>query len=234
MKRILLKVSGELLSSQASMMDDQLIDDFIRQVRQIKSQGIGVGIVIGGGNILRGGRSGSDKLQRATADRMGMLATMMNALALNDLFQAKGVDALACSARAVDSMLPSVSSTLIQQAMANGQVIIFAGGTGNPFVTTDSAAALRSIEMSADALFKLTTVDGVYDKDPNQHADAQMYQRVTFTQVLEKQLNVMDYGAFVQCRDFNIPICVFNMKQPGALQQAVLQGDRGTWVVKGE
>ncbi|RUS69157.1 hypothetical protein EGW08_023085 [Elysia chlorotica] len=161
---------------------------------------------------------------------MGMIATMINALALRDVLLSEGVSVDTFSSRGVDGVLKVASAHEFNQSLAAGNVVIFAGGTGNPFVTTDSTASLRAIEIGADALLKATTVDGVYDKDPNKYADAKRFEKVSFAEVVSKELSVMDLGAFTQCRDFGIPIYVFDMQQPNALIDAVTESKYGTWV----
>ena len=232
-KRILLKLSGESLSADNGFgIDVNNTEHIISQIKQIVNLGVEVAIVVGGGNILRGGRANfGDKIKRSTADSMGMIATMINALALRDMLLSAGVDAEAYSARGVESLIKSASAHEFNQALAKGKVIVFSGGTGNPFVTTDSAASLRAIEIGADVLLKATTVDGVYDKDPNKNSDAKKFNKITFNEVLAKELSVMDLGSFMQCRDFNIPIYVFDMQKENALVNAVIDGTCGTWVI---
>jgi uridylate kinase len=161
---------------------------------------------------------------------MGMIATMINALALRDMLISKNLDAEVFSAKGIDGLINVASAHEFNKALDAGKVIIFAGGTGNPFVTTDSTASLRAIEIGADALLKATTVDGVYDRDPNKHAGAKRYDQITFAEVVNKELSVMDLGAFTQCRDFGVPIYVFDLGQPGALVDAVTDSKFGTWV----
>ncbi|MFZ9034643.1 MAG: UMP kinase [Francisellaceae bacterium] len=230
-RRILLKLSGEMLSKGHDCIDVAAISDMLSDIKEAYTRGIEIGIVIGGGNILRGGRCGFDqRIKRATADTMGMIATMINALALRDLLNDISVPAEILSARGVDGVLTSTSAHLATQYLASGKVVIFCAGTGNPFVTTDSTASLRAIEIEADAIFKATTVDGIYDKDPKQYDDAKRFSLLNYEEVLKKELGVMDLTAFIQCRDFNMPICVFSMEKPGALLR-ILDGEaEGTWV----
>lgn len=232
LKRILLKLSGESLSARQGFgISVDAAEPILSQIKQLHDSGIDVAIVVGGGNILRGGRADfGNKIRRATADSMGMIATMINALALRDMLISKNLDAEVFSAKGVDGLINVASAHEFNIALDAGKVIIFAGGTGNPFVTTDSTASLRAIEIGADALLKATTVDGVYDRDPNKHADAKRYDKITFTEVVNKELSVMDLGAFTQCRDFGVPIYVFNLGQPGALVDAVTDSKFGTWV----
>ncbi|MFC4892374.1 UMP kinase [Pseudofrancisella aestuarii] len=233
LKRILLKLSGESLAGNNGFGIDVFnAQAIISQIKKLVDMGVEIAIVIGGGNILRGGRANfGDRIRRSTADSMGMIATMINALALRDMLLSEGVEAEAFSARSIDSLIKSASAHEFNIALNEGKVVIFSGGTGNPFVTTDSAASLRAVEIGANALLKATTVDGVYDKDPNKYADAKRFDSITFDEVLSKELSVMDLGSFLQCRDFNIPIYVFDMQKENALLDAVVNSSCGTWVV---
>ncbi|AJI55019.1 UMP kinase [Francisella philomiragia] len=232
LKRVLLKLSGESLSAdQGFGINVESAAPIINQIKTLVSLGVELAIVVGGGNILRGGRVDfGDKIRRFTADSMGMIATMINALALRDMLISEDVDAEIFSAKGVDGLLRVASAHEFNRELAKGTVLIFAAGTGNPFVTTDTTASLRAVEIGADALLKATTVDGVYDKDPNKYSDAKRFAKVTFSEVVSKELNVMDLGAFTQCRDFGIPIYVFDLTQPNALVDAVVDSKHGTWV----
>lgn len=231
LKRVVIKLSGESLSSDDASIDIEAIEQILADITKALKLGLEVAIVIGGGNILRGGRACfGNKIERATSDHMGMLATMINALALQDILKQQGVEAVALSSRGIDGVLPTASTTMATALLAQKKVVIFAGGTGNPFVTTDSAASLRACEVKADALLKATMVDGIYDKDPNQFDNAQRFDKLSFSEVLQQQLAVMDLGAFIQCRDFNIPICVFNMHKEQALIRVITGQQEGTWV----
>ena len=232
LKRVLLKLSGESLSAdQGFVINVDSAKSIINQIKTLANQGVEIAIVVGGGNILRGGRANlGDKIKRATADSMGMIATMINALALRDILLSENVEADVFSAKGVDGLLKVASAHEFNQSLAAGKVLIFAGGTGNPFVTTDTTASLRAVEIGADALLKATTVDGVYDKDPNKYSDAKRFERITFSEVVAKELNIMDLVAFTQCRDFDIPIYVFDLTQPNALVDAVVDSKYGTWV----
>ncbi|QIV95106.1 UMP kinase [Allofrancisella frigidaquae] len=231
-KRILLKLSGESLSTDHGFgISVEAAQPILNQIKILIQLGVGLAIVVGGGNILRGGRANfGDKIRRTTADSMGMIATMINALALRDMLMSEGLEVDVFSARGVDGLLKVASAHEYNQALDAGKIVIFAGGTGNPFVTTDSSASLRAIEINADALLKATTVDGIYDKDPNKHPNAKRFERVSFEEVVREELCVMDLGAFTQCRDFNIPIYVFDLGQPYALLDAVTDSKYGTWV----
>ena len=234
LKRVLLKLSGESLSNDNGFGINVFnAQDIVKQIKEINSSGVELAIVIGGGNILRGGRANfGNSIKRATADSMGMIATIINALALRDMLISEGVNAEAFSARGIDSLIKTANSFEFNKSLSNGNVVIFSGGTGNPFVTTDSAASLRAVEIGADAILKATTVDGVYNKDPNKFLDAERFDKITFNEVLSKELSVMDLGAFMQCRDFNIPICVFDMQKENALIDVLDGSATGTWVLK--
>ena len=230
-KRVIIKLSGEALSSNDASIDSHAITQILIDIAEVLKLGVEVAIVIGGGNILRGGRSCfGKKIERATSDHMGMLATMINALALQDILNHSGIEAVALSSYGIDGVISTASITKATSLLTKKKVVIFAGGTGNPFVTTDSAASLRACEIKADALLKATGVDGIYDKDPNQFNDAKRFDRLQFNEVLQQQLAVMDLTAFIQCRDFNIPICVFNMHNKQALVRVVTGQKEGTWV----
>ena len=195
---------------------------------------IEIGIVIGGGNILRGGRASfQNKISRNTADQMGMLATLINGLALRDMLIANDLKAITLSARSVEGVLDPIDVIKAKQYLSDGYIVIFSGGTGNPYVTTDSAASLRAVEIQADALLKATTVDGVYNVDPNKDPNAKKYHKISYSEVLKKELGVMDIAAFAQCRDFNIPICVFNMNVEDSISLVLSRHSQGTWITKG-
>ncbi|AJC48554.1 UMP kinase [Allofrancisella guangzhouensis] len=231
-KRVLLKLSGEFLSTDHGFgISVQAAQSILDQIKILTQAGVELAIVIGGGNILRGGRANfDDKIKRATADSMGMIATMINALALRDMLISEGLDVDVFSAKGVDGLLKVASAHEYNQALEAGKIVIFAGGTGNPFVTTDSSASLRAIEIDADALLKATTVDGIYDKDPGRYKDAKRFESISFEEVVRRELCVMDLGAFTQCRDFNVPIYVFDLCQPQALLDAITDSKYGTWV----
>ena len=231
LKRVLIKLSGESLSKNGRGIQVNAILPILNDIKTLNEMGLEIALVVGGGNILRGAKAKfHDQIERSTADSMGMLATMINALALKDIMNANGLAATVLSARSVDGILQTASVDLAHSLIEAKKIVIYAGGTGNPFVTTDSTASLRACEIKADALLKLTTVDGVFDKDPNQYQDARCYGSLSFDEVLEKHLAVMDLAAFIQCRDFNIPICVLNMHAPHALVKAVSGQPAGTWV----
>ena len=232
-KRILIKLSGEALSSDRASIDSSLMIRVLPDLIDIIKMNIEVAIVIGGGNILRGEKfSFSSKIDRVTSDHMGMLATMINALALQDILNNSGIEAIAFSAYGINKIIPTASITKATSLLSKKKVIIFAGGTGNPFVTTDSAASLRACEIKADIVLKATRVNGVYDKDPNQFKDAKRFDKLSFDEALQKNLKVMDLGAFIQCRDFNIPICIFNIRNKRALLRAATGQKEGTWIIR--
>ncbi len=231
LQRVLIKLSGESLSASGFGIQVEAIKDIIHDIKQIVQMNVQLAIVIGGGNILRGGRvEFGNQIGRSTADNMGMLATMINALALSDILNANDIDNEVLSSRGIDGVIQTTNPSLAKRYLNDGKVVIFAGGTGNPFVTTDSAASLRAAEINANAILKITTVDGVYDKDPSKFSDAQKFIQLSFTEALQKELAIMDLSAFIQCRDFNIPICVFNLNNPGALLRVLSGEDEGTWV----
>ncbi len=235
-QRILLKLSGEILASSDGFgVDPQLALGVISQIAKLSKEGIQIAIVIGGGNFLRGGKVNfNNMINRVTADQMGMLATIMNALALRDMLISQSVNAEVLSSKAIDGVVSAAGAHESKKLLDSGHVVIFAGGTGNPFVTTDSTSSLRAAEIEADAVLKATTVDGVFDMDPHVNPNAKKYDHVSFDEVVQKELAVMDLGAFTQCRDLNIPICVFNMNQPENLVK-VLAGEKiGTWVSSGD
>jgi uridylate kinase len=232
--RILLKLSGEALMGDGQFgIDPDTVARLADEIRAAREDGHELCIVVGGGNIFRGLAGAAKGFDRASADYMGMLATVMNALAMQNALEKIGVDTR------VQSAIPmaTVSEPYIRRRairhMEKGRVVIFAAGTGNPFFTTDTAAALRAAEMGCDALFKGTSVDGVYDADPKKVTDARRYESVTFNQVLSNDLKVMDASAVALCRDNNIPIVVFNIREQGNLVR-VLDGGGTATIVQNE
>ena len=211
-----------------------VLDRIVAEIKQIVGAGIELAIVVGGGNIFRGVSSSATGMDRANADYMGMLATVMNAMALQDALESAGVAARVQSALQVQ---PAVESYVRGRAMAHlqkGRVVIFAAGTGNPFFTTDTAASLRGLEIGADVVIKATKVDGVYDKDPVKYADAVRYERLSYDEVLEKRLGVMDAAAIAICRDNKMPLRVFSINKQGSLMNAMKDEKEGTLVLPGE
>jgi uridylate kinase len=230
-KRILLKLSGEALMGEDTYgINRQTIDRIVGEIGQVVALGIEVGVVIGGGNIFRGVALGAAGMDRATADYMGMLATIMNALALQDAMRRAGLNARVQSALNIEQVVePYIRGKAIRY-LEEGKVVVFAAGTGNPFFTTDTAAALRGSEIGAEVVLKATKVDGVYTADPKTHPDAQRYQRLSFDEAIIKNLRVMDATAFALCRDQKLPITVFSIFKAGAMKRIVLGADEGTQV----
>lgn len=232
--RILLKLSGEALMGSGQFgIDPATVDGLAAEIAAAKAQGHELCLVIGGGNIFRGMAAAARGFDRATGDYMGMLATVMNALAVQNALEKQGIDTRVQSAIPMASVSEPYIRRRALRHMEKGRIVIFAAGTGNPFFTTDTAAALRAAEMGCDALFKGTSVDGVYDADPKKVADAQRYEHLSFSRVLADNLKVMDAAAVALCRDNNIPIVVFNIRQPGNLAQ-VLAGEGTATIVQSE
>ncbi len=232
-KRILLKFSGEALAGSAGFgYDPEVLLGVCRQVAQLAQQGTQVAIVVGGGNLFRGAASVGQGIHRATADQMGMLATMMNGLALRDTLNSLGVNVAVYSGLGVDGALPAFDAFAARQSLQDGKVVILPGGTGSPYFTTDTAAALRAAELSCELVLKATKVDGIYTADPKKDPTATRYVRLTYREALEKQLAVMDTAAFVLCQEQAIPIRVFDMFSEGALAAIVRGEDVGTLVTK--
>jgi len=230
-KRILLKLSGEaLMGDDAYGVNRETIDRIVSEVKEVVGLGVEVGVVIGGGNIFRGMAPAAAGMDRATADYMGMLATVMNALALQDAMRRQGLKSRVQSAINIEQVAEPYIRGKAMRYLEEGRVVIFAAGTGNPFFTTDTAAALRGMEMNVDIVVKATKVDGVYTDDPKTHPDAMRYQRLSFDEAIVKKLKVMDATALTLCRDQKLPICVFNIFKAGALKRVVLGEDEGTLV----
>ena len=230
-KRVLLKLSGEaLMGADAYGINRETIDRITAEVKEILNLGVEVGVVIGGGNIFRGVAPAAAGMDRATADYMGMLATVMNALALQDAMRRQGLKSRVLSALNIEQVAEPYIRGKAMRYLEEGRVVIFAAGTGNPFFTTDTAAALRGMEMNVDIVLKATKVDGVYTDDPKTHPDAMRYQRISFDEAIVKKLKVMDATALTLCRDQKLPICVFSIFKAGALTRVVLGEDEGTLV----
>jgi uridylate kinase len=230
-KRILLKLSGEaLMGEDAYGINRETIDRIISEIKEVIDLKVEVGIVIGGGNIFRGVAPAAAGMDRATADYMGMLATVMNALALQDAMRRVGLHSRVLSALTILQVAEPYIRGKAMRYLEDGRVVIFAAGTGNPFFTTDTAAALRGMEMNVDVVLKATKVDGIYTDDPQTHTDATRFQKITFDEAIVKQLKVMDATALTLCRDQNLPICVFSIFKPGALKRVVLGDNEGTLV----
>jgi uridylate kinase len=230
-KRILLKLSGEaLMGDDAYGINRDTIVRMVREVQEVTELGVEVAVVIGGGNIFRGVAGGSVGMDRATADYMGMLATVMNALALADTMRLEGMTARVMSALSIDQVVEPYVRPKALQYLEEGKVVVFAAGTGNPFFTTDTAAALRGAEVGAQIMLKATKVDGVYTADPKKDPSATRYPSLTFDEAISKNLGVLDATAFALCRDQKLPIKVFSIFKPGALKRVVMGEDEGTLV----
>ncbi|GMU46669.1 MAG: UMP kinase [Pseudomonadales bacterium] len=230
-RRVLLKLSGEELSGEAgSGIDAAVLERTAAEIAQLLAIGVQVGLVVGGGNLFRGAALQAAGMDRITGDQMGMLATLMNALALRDALERKGLPAELMSALAVAGIAEPYDRRRAVAYLAAGRVVLFAAGTGNPLFTTDSAACLRAVEVGAEVVLKATKVDGVYSADPLIHRDAELYARLTYDQVLDGKLGVMDLAAICLCRDHGIPIRVFRMAKSGALLNIALGGSEGTLV----
>jgi uridylate kinase len=230
-KRILLKLSGEaLMGDGAYGISRDTIEAIAAEIGAVARLGVEIGVVIGGGNIFRGVAPGAAGMDRATADYMGMLATVMNALALQDAMRRAGVVSRVQSALNIEQVVePYIRGKAIRY-LEEGKVVIFAAGTGNPFFTTDTAAALRGSEMGAEIVLKATKVDGVYTSDPAKDPGAKRYRRVSFDEAIQRNLKVMDATALTLCRDQSLPVNVFSIFKPGALQRVVAGEDEGTLV----
>ena len=230
--RILLKLSGEALAGGKEMgIDTEVLDKMSLSIAHLRGLGVQVGIVVGGGNLYRGAQLQQEGLVgRVTGDQMGMLATVMNGLAMRDALHRAYVNARLMSAISLQGICDSYSWAEGISQLRAGKVVIFAAGTGNPFFTTDSAACLRGIEIEADCVLKATKVDGVYSEDPVKNPDAELYTELDYNDVLEKELKVMDLAAFTLARDHNLPIRVFNMNKPGALRRVIMGEQEGTLI----
>jgi len=230
-RRVLLKLSGEALMGDLEYgIEPTVIKRMAAEVAEARSRGTEIAIVIGGGNIFRGAGLARSGMDRVTGDHMGMLATVMNALAIQDALEALDVHARVMSALRINEVCEDYIRRRAVRHLEKGRVVILAAGTGNPFFTTDTAASLRAIEIGADVLLKATKVDGVYDADPVTNPGAVRYDTVSFDQVLRDKLSVMDATAIVMCRDNNLPLRVFDLTRPGALVDAVAGAEVGTLV----
>jgi uridylate kinase len=230
-KRVLLKLSGEALMGQGTHgIDPAVAQRLAAEVHAVASRGTQLGLVIGGGNLLRGAGLAAQGMNRVSADHMGMLATVMNALAMQDAIEKTGTDCRVMSALTIDQVCEPYSTRQAVRHLELGRVVIFAAGTGNPFFTTDSAASLRAIEIGADIMLKATKVDGVYTADPVTNPDATLYKRISYDEALTQKLGVMDATALVLCREHDMPLRVFNMFEAGQLDRIVDGQDIGTLV----
>lgn len=229
--RIMLKLSGEaLMGDDAYGINEDVVDRIVSEISEVSRLGVQIGVVIGGGNIFRGMKGASSGMDRATADYMGMLATVMNAMALADAMRRAGLEARVQSALRIDQVVEPYIRGRAMRHMEEGRVVIFAAGTGNPFFTTDTAAALRGSEMGVQIVLKATKVDGVYTADPKKDPSAQRYHRISFDEAIGRNLAVLDATAFALCRDQKLPINVFSIFKPGALKRVVMGEDEGTLV----
>ena len=230
-KRILLKLSGEaLMGEDAYGINRQTIEAIVQEIAAVARMGVEIGVVIGGGNIFRGVAPGAAGMDRATADYMGMLATVMNALALQDAMRRAGLDCRVQSALNIEQVVEPYSRGKAIRYLEEGKIVVFAAGTGNPFFTTDTAAALRASEVGAEIVLKATKVDGVYTADPHKDAAARRFERLSFDEAIARNLKVMDATALTLCRDQKLPIAVFNIFRKDALRRVVLGEDEGTLV----
>ena len=233
-KRILLKLSGEeLMGEEGFGIDPKVLDRMALEIGQLVGIGVQVGLVIGGGNLFRGAALNAAGMDRVTGDHMGMLATVMNALAMRDALERTNISSNVMSAIPMSGVVEHYDRRRAIRYLKDGEVVIFAAGTGNPFFTTDSAACLRGIEIDASVVLKATKVDGVYSADPMLDPDAELYSHLTYYQVLDKKLGVMDLTAICLCREHNMPLRVFRMSKPGALLNLVVGGDEGTLIEEG-
>jgi len=232
-KRVLLKLSGEVLMGESGFgIDVDTLSRLAKELLQIQSSGVDLAVVIGGGNIFRGVSGSASGMDRASADYMGMLATIMNAIALQDAMEREGGHVRVISALHIREVAEPYIRRRAVRHLEKGRVLVFAAGTGNPYFTTDTAASLRAMEIQADVVLKGTKVDGVYDADPAIHADAVRYDQLSFTEALTKKLAVMDATAMSLCRDNNMPIVVFDVTRKGEMLRAVCGEKVGTLVVE--
>jgi len=230
-KRILLKLSGEaLMGTEDFGIDPKVLDRMALEIGQLVGIGVQVGLVIGGGNLFRGAALSAAGMDRVTGDHMGMLATVMNALAMRDALERSNIAAVVMSAISMLGVTEHYDRRKAMRHLSGGEVVIFAAGTGNPFFTTDSAACLRGIEVGAQIVLKATKVDGVYTGDPLKDPTAEKYSHLTYDEVLTRKLGVMDLTAICLCRDHQMPLRVFNMNKPGALLSVLLGDDEGTLI----
>ena len=230
-KRVLLKLSGEaLMGSDAFGINRETLERMVADIGEVVNLGVELAVVIGGGNIFRGVALGAAGMDRATADYMGMMATVMNAMALQDAMRRAGIEARVQSALNIEQVVEPYIRPKAMRYLEEGKVVIFAAGTGNPFFTTDTAAALRGSEMGVQIVVKATKVDGIYSADPKKDPKATRYTSISFDEALSRRLQVMDATAFALCRDQKLPIKVFDIAKPGALRRVVAGEDEGTLV----
>ena len=231
-KRVLIKLSGEALMGDLDYgIDANMLKRVAAEVAEVVNMGVEVALVIGGGNIFRGAGLVQSGIDRVTGDHMGMLATVLNSLAMQDALEKQGMTCRVMSAIKINRMCEEYVQRRAVRHLEKGRVVIFAAGIGNPFFTTDTAGCLRAVEINADSVLKATKVDGVYDSDPEKNPDAKRYESLTFDEVLDKNLKVMDATAIVLCRDNNLPLRIFNLNEMGALPAAMSDKTIGTTVV---
>jgi uridylate kinase len=231
-KRALLKLSGEALAGDKGFgLDFAVVERMTDEIKSVRETGADLGIVIGGGNIMRGSQASRQGLDRVSADYMGMLATIINALAVQDILEKKGVDTRVMTAIRMEALAEPYIRRRAVRHMEKGRVVIFAGGTGNPYFSTDTAAVLRALEIEANIILKATNVDGVYTADPKKDPKAEFLTEVSYQDAIVKGLGVMDANAFALCKDNNLPIQVFNINQPGAIVR-ILKGERIGTIVR--
>jgi uridylate kinase len=231
-RRVLLKISGEALQGGKSdvAIDSGMVDKIATEIAQLNKLGLQIGLVVGAGNFFRGATLSALGIDRVTADQMGMVSTVVNALAVRDALEKEGVTTTIMSAIPMMGIVDHYDRRRAIHHLEENRVVIFAGGTGNPLVTTDSAASLRSIEIQADVLLKATNVDGIYSENPQKNPNAKLYSHLSYQEALQKELGVMDLTAFCQCRDNQMPIRVFNINKEKALYNIILGKDEGTLV----
>ncbi|WP_044470140.1 UMP kinase [Mannheimia massilioguelmaensis] len=230
-KRILLKLSGEALQGEEGFgIDPSILDRMALEIKELVEMGVEVGVVLGGGNLFRGAKLAKAGMNRVVGDHMGMLATVMNGLAMRDALHRADVNAKLMSAFQLNGICDTYNWSEAIKMLREKRVVIFSAGTGSPFFTTDSAACLRGIEIEANVVLKATKVDGVYDCDPAKNPNAKLFNQLTYAEVIDQELKVMDLAAFTLARDHNMPIRVFNMVKPGALRKVILGTDEGTTI----
>ncbi len=231
-RRVLLKLSGEALAGKRGFgIDFEAVDRLTDEIHQVHSMGVSLGLVVGGGNIVRGAEASKQGMDRVSADYMGMLATVINALAIQDILERKKVDTRVMTAIRMEELAEPYIRRRAQRHLEKGRAVLFAGGTGNPYFSTDTAAVLRALEIEADVLIKATSVDGIFTADPKKHPDAEFLPQLTFHDAIVRGLEVMDGNAFGLCKDNQLPIIVMNLDQPGAIAR-VLRGERVGTIVR--
>lgn len=232
--RILLKISGEALIGDCNYgIDTKIMDNIADQIKEVVEMGLEIAVVIGGGNFWRGVAASANGMDRTTADYIGMLATVMNAVGLQDSLEKKGISTRVQSSITMQQIAEPFIRRRALRHLEKKRVVIFAGGTGNPYFSTDTAAALRALEINAEIIFKATKVDGVYNKDPKKFSDAEKYDSLTFMEVLNKDLRILDSTAISLCLENNLPIVVFDITKPGNIKGVILGNKIGTLVTKG-